>query len=182
MLSHKKELGSHWLSACEATSFMTLLGVSVVAVDPHPLNSTMGDLLQKGKAKIKHAFDKVTGPQTHYAPSVPMPMQRLGTETDIWRMRKQRGVNLGERSLREDTWYILTLFIGSWFTLERWIAPAPFANAMSPGQADLHVAQGYNARETLEHHWDTWITDSDWQWLAQHGFNTVRIPVRQGSL
>lgn len=73
---------------------------------------------------------------------------------------------------------ILTLFSGSWFTLERWIASGPFANAVSPGQADLHVAQGWNAREILEYHWDTWITDNDWQWLAQHGFNTVRIPVR----
>lgn len=139
----------------------------------------MDDILHKGKAKFKHIFDKVTGPQSHYTPSVPISMQRLGTETDIWRMRKQRGVNLGESSLCEGTWYILTLFVGSWFTLERWIASGPFANALGPGQADLHVAQGRNAREILEHHWDMWITDSDWQWLAQHGFNTVRIPVRQ---
>jgi hypothetical protein len=32
-----------------------------------------------------------------------MPMQKLGTETDIWRMRKQRGVNLGETASCEET-------------------------------------------------------------------------------
>lgn len=58
----------------------------------------MDDLLHKGKAKVKHAFEKITGPQTHYTPSQPIRMQRLGTETDIWRLRKQRGVNLGEIS------------------------------------------------------------------------------------
>jgi glucan 1,3-beta-glucosidase len=141
----------------------------------------MDDLFHKGKAKFKHAFDKFSGPQTHHTPSVPMSVQKFGTETDIWRMRKQRGVNLGEISSHGDRLYILTLFVGSWFTLERWIAPGPFANAAGPGQADLHVAQGSNAREILEQHWDTWITDSDWQWLAQRGFNTVRIPVRQAA-
>lgn len=39
------------------------------------------------------------------------------------------------------------------------------------------MARGPNAKQTLENHWDTWITDADWVWLAQHGINTVRIPV-----
>ena len=141
----------------------------------------MADLFHKGKAKFMHAFDKVTGPQTQHTHSVQMPMQRLGAEADIWRMRKQRGVNLGGISLCEETWHILTLLVGSWFTLERWIASGPFVNAVGPGQAELHLARGPNARAILEHHWDTWIVDSDWQWLAQHGFNTVRIPVRRTS-
>ena len=63
----------------------------------------MDDLFHKGKAKLKHAFDKISGPPSHYTPSVPITMKRLGTETDIWRMRKQRGVNLGEISLCEES-------------------------------------------------------------------------------
>ncbi|KAI0821809.1 glycoside hydrolase, partial [Trametes gibbosa] len=66
---------------------------------------------------------------------------------------------------------------GSWFVLERWISDSPFHGAASPAQSDLDVATGTHAQETLEHHWDTWITDADWAWLAEKGINTVRIPI-----
>ncbi|EIN08135.1 glycoside hydrolase [Punctularia strigosozonata HHB-11173 SS5] len=81
-------------------------------------------------------------------------------EQDIYRYRKQRGVNLG-----------------SWFVLEKWIADSPFRSAASPGSSDLDVARGENARAILEHHWDTWITDVDWAYVASKGINTVRIPI-----
>ncbi|TCD69535.1 Glucan 1,3-beta-glucosidase 3 [Steccherinum ochraceum] len=82
------------------------------------------------------------------------------SERDIFTLRKQRGVNLG-----------------SWFVLERWIADGPFQHASSPGQSDLDVARGSQAKEILEHHWDTWITPDDFKWLADRGINTVRIPI-----
>ncbi|RDX42924.1 glycoside hydrolase [Lentinus brumalis] len=78
----------------------------------------------------------------------------------MYRFRKQRGVNLG-----------------SWFVLERWIADGPFRAARAPAQSDLDIASGPDAKSILEHHWDTWITDQDWVWLAGHGINTVRIPI-----
>lgn len=61
--------------------------------------------------------------------------------------------------------------------LERWIADAPFRFAKEPGQSDLDVARGSYAKEVLERHWDTWISESDWEWIAKRGINTVRIPV-----
>ena len=61
--------------------------------------------------------------------------------------------------------------------LERWIAETPFREAEAPAQSDLDVAKGANAKEILEQHWDTWITEADWAWLAEKGINTVRIPV-----
>ena len=67
--------------------------------------------------------------------------------------------------------------VGSWFTLERWISGMPFGQAADLAQSDLDVAKGRDAKRILEEHWDTWISDADWVWLAQHGFNTVRIPV-----
>ena len=67
---------------------------------------------------------------------------------------------------------------GSWFVLERWIANTPFQHAKAPAQSDLDVALGQNAKEVLEHHWDTWITEEDFAWIAQRGLNSVRIPVR----
>lgn len=34
----------------------------------------------------------------------------------------------------------------------------------------------------LEKHWDTWITEDDFDWLQQKGINTVRIPIGYWSL
>ena len=61
--------------------------------------------------------------------------------------------------------------------LERWIADRPFREARPPGQSDLDVARGTHAREILQDHWQNWIVESDWAWLAETGINTVRIPV-----
>ena len=66
--------------------------------------------------------------------------------------------------------------------LERWITETPFREAAAPAQSDLDVAKGANAKDILERHWYTWITDTDWAWLAEKGINTVRIPVRRFSL
>ncbi|KAH7920763.1 glycoside hydrolase family 5 protein [Leucogyrophana mollusca] len=81
-------------------------------------------------------------------------------EHDLYCYRRQHGVNLG-----------------SWFVLERWISEAPFRFAAEPGQSDLDVARGSRAKEVLMEHWDTWVTESDFKWLAEHGVNTVRIPI-----
>ncbi|KAI8974823.1 glycoside hydrolase superfamily [Trametes punicea] len=89
-----------------------------------------------------------------------VPTTDIGPERDRYLYRKQRGVNLG-----------------SWFVFERWISDSPFRNAAAPAQSDLDVAKGEHAKEILEHHWDTWITEADWAWLAERGINTVRIPI-----
>lgn len=34
-----------------------------------------------------------------------------------------------------------------------------------------------SARHHMEQHWDTWITESDFEYLASKGVNTVRIPI-----
>lgn len=84
----------------------------------------------------------------------------------IPRYRKQRGVNLG-----------------SWFVLEGWMAPASvFREAVKPKQSDMDVAKGGNAKRILEEHWDNWITEEDWKWLKEHGYNSVRIPVSHPSI
>ncbi|KAG6813861.1 hypothetical protein H0H92_006268 [Tricholoma furcatifolium] len=68
---------------------------------------------------------------------------------NVYRFRKQKGVNLDQ----------------------------PYCFAKAPGQSDLDVARGSNAKETLERHWDTWITEDDWHWISELGINTVRIPI-----
>lgn len=62
--------------------------------------------------------------------------------------------------------------------MERWITDGPFRQAQQPAQSDFDVANGSNAKQILEEHWDTWIVEDDWKWLSEHGINTVRIPVR----
>lgn len=66
--------------------------------------------------------------------------------------------------------------------MEKWISDKPFEGATSPGSSDLDICRSSRAteqkRQTLEHHWDTWIVESDFEWLSQRGINTVRIPVR----
>jgi glucan 1,3-beta-glucosidase len=97
---------------------------------------------------------------------------------DVYRYRKQRGVNLGECIVLLCVLLLTSVADeGSWFTLERWISESPFQSAQHPGQSDFDVASGPGAKQVLEKHWDTWITDVDWAWLSDHGINTVRIPV-----
>lgn len=94
------------------------------------------------------------------------PAPQPPTPALIPRYRKQRGVNLG-----------------SWFVLEGWMAPqSVFREAIKPKQSDMDVAKGGNPKRILEEHWDSWIVDEDWKWIKEHGYNSVRIPVRIGCL
>lgn len=68
---------------------------------------------------------------------------------------------------------------GCWFVLERWIADYPFQGAASPGKSDHDIARGPNGRSILEAHWDAWVREDDWKWIAERGLNAVRIPVRR---
>ena len=141
--------------------------------------------MRKALSKLKDKLgDVARSPQP--SPTV-MPVdsdhlsEQFFAEQDIYRYRKQRGVNLGEpfkhicdtprsSSRRRRA-------TGSWFVLERWICEEPFRVAQHPAQSDLDIAKGQNAKEVLEHHWDSWISEDDWVWMAGKGINAVRIPV-----
>jgi glucan 1,3-beta-glucosidase len=49
------------------------------------------------------------------------------------------------------------------------------------GAAEADIPYGWgsqdNARAVLERHWDTFITESDFHYLASIGINTVRLPI-----
>jgi glucan 1,3-beta-glucosidase len=59
--------------------------------------------------------------------------------------------------------------------LEKWITGSPFEGV--DGSSDLQMARGPHAREILEKHWDGFITEQDFEYIASRGINTVRIPV-----
>jgi hypothetical protein len=74
----------------------------------------------------------------------------------IYRYRQQQSVNLG-----------------SWFVQEQWMNPSLFGCASGNKQAEFDVASGWGsvdgARQVLERHWDEWIVESDFAYLASIG-------------
>ncbi|KAJ7780299.1 glycoside hydrolase family 5 protein [Mycena maculata] len=113
--------------------------------------------MHKITGKIATSLHKL---QSSRSPESNVPYLSSELDTSIYRFRKQRGVNLG-----------------SWFVLERWITDAPFRHAAPPAKSDLDVAKGQHAATIMEAHYDSWITTSDFAWLSDRGFTTVRIPI-----
>lgn len=67
------------------------------------------------------------------------------------------------------------------FVHEQWMTPSLFTCADGPQMAEIDIANGWgnttNARALVEHHWDTFINQSDFEYLSSIGINTVRIPI-----
>jgi len=68
--------------------------------------------------------------------------------------------------------------IGGWLVLEPWITPSIFE------QFDGSIIDEYtltknvpNAGDILRSHWESWVSQGDFQKIADNGFNLVRIPV-----
>lgn len=61
------------------------------------------------------------------------------------------------------------------------MTPSLFACASGTQAAEIDIAYGWwsvdNARAVLERHWDTFINETDFQYLASIGINTVRLPI-----
>ncbi|PFH52456.1 glycoside hydrolase family 5 protein [Amanita thiersii Skay4041] len=90
-------------------------------------------------------------------------------ESLIYRYRQQQSVNLG-----------------SWFVHENWMTPSLFSQASGKKLSELDIASGWgslaSARNVLEYHWLTFINQSDFDYLASIGINTVRLPIGYWSL
>lgn len=68
--------------------------------------------------------------------------------------------------------------LGGWLVLERWMKGSLFAGIQAKDETSWCVELGREeASRRLREHWDTWITEADFAWIADHGFNAVRIPV-----
>ncbi|MFA5983002.1 MAG: glycoside hydrolase family 5 protein [Methylococcaceae bacterium] len=74
--------------------------------------------------------------------------------------KKLRGVNLG-----------------GWLVLEKWMTPSLFKGLAAVDETTFCVELGTLAESILTKHWDCFITQSDFEWLANIGINAVRIPV-----
>lgn len=102
----------------------------------------------------------ISGGSSSKAAQFPPPRPAPRLDHAMTRYRRQRGVNLG-----------------SWFTTEDWLATELYTHAVDPKKSDFDLARAPDAKNIMEHHWDTWITDADWQWIKDRGFNAVRLPV-----
>lgn len=73
-------------------------------------------------------------------------------------MEKIRGVNLG-----------------GWFVLERWMSQALFEGVVGKDETAF-CQQKPSAEAFLHQHWETFITEDDFIWLAKRNINLVRLP------
>lgn len=67
--------------------------------------------------------------------------------------------------------------LGGWLVVERWI-PSVFEGVQGPAEIDIVRELGVEAaRQRLTHHRNTFITEKDFRWIKQQGFDFVRLPV-----
>lgn len=68
--------------------------------------------------------------------------------------------------------------LGGWLVLERWITPSLFSRVSGQDEYSLIRELGsVGARERLEAHWRTFITEADIRRIKKAGLNAVRLPV-----
>jgi glucan 1,3-beta-glucosidase len=66
--------------------------------------------------------------------------------------------------------------LGGWLVLEKWITPSVFTGSKAEDEYTFCVEADKNL-DTLRRHRETFITEADFNWLAQHGIEAVRLPV-----
>ena len=67
--------------------------------------------------------------------------------------------------------------LGNWLVLEKWMNPNLFEGLKATDETTWSVELGTKADDILKDHWNTWIVEDDFKWIAAHGLNAVRIPV-----
>ena len=67
---------------------------------------------------------------------------------------------------------------GGWFVLEPWITPSLFEGNGAVDEYTLTQELGKDAAKSrLSKHWNSWITQADFDSMAAAGLNHVRIPI-----
>ena len=68
--------------------------------------------------------------------------------------------------------------LGNWLVLEKWMSPAIFADTGAEDETWLARKLPANEfAERLRQHRDTYVTERDFQFIAESGLDTVRLPV-----
>ena len=69
--------------------------------------------------------------------------------------------------------------LGGWFVLEPWITPSIFSlgdDVVDEYSYTKSLGKS-KAQSALEKHWNTWITQDDFNQISKAGLNHVRIPI-----
>ncbi|KZP25280.1 glycoside hydrolase family 5 protein [Athelia psychrophila] len=71
--------------------------------------------------------------------------------------------------------------LGGWLVLEPWITPSLFDSTGNNAIVDEwtfgEMQSKTTATNALQNHWNTWITESDFEAIAAAGLNHVRVPI-----
>ncbi|KAG2022873.1 exo-beta-1,3-glucanase [Coprinopsis cinerea AmutBmut pab1-1] len=71
--------------------------------------------------------------------------------------------------------------LGGWLVTEPWITPSLFDNTGDPRIIDEWTFGLYQDKDkaytALKQHWETWITEKDFEDIAAAGLNHVRLPI-----
>ena len=71
--------------------------------------------------------------------------------------------------------------LGNWLVLEKWMSPAIFADTGAEDETWLaRKLPADEFAERLKQHRDTYVTEKDFQFIAESGLDTVRLPVTYG--
>ena len=89
--------------------------------------------------------------------------------------KRMNAVKAGQQKIRGAN-------LGSWFVLESELSPKPWDEhgcdkATHKSSYLLEKCLGSKAKEVMEHHWSTFVTEQDFIEMSKHGVNVVRLPV-----
>lgn len=106
---------------------------------------------------------------------MPFQLHSLDTLTDCsYSPHEKRGVAFDYNNNK-----VRGVNLGGWFVLEPWITPSIFS--VGDNVVDEYTytqALGKDQASTnLQNHWNTWITQDDFNQIAAAGLNHVRIPL-----
>ena len=68
--------------------------------------------------------------------------------------------------------------LGGWLVSERWMTPALYDGVVGLGEREIggQLGAGEAARRLAAHR-DSFVTEDDFAWIADHGYTFVRLPV-----
>ncbi len=59
--------------------------------------------------------------------------------------------------------------LGGWLVLEKWMVPSLFEDLAATDETSWCAQLGPKAEPRLRRHWDSFVTEDDFAWLAQRG-------------
>ena len=73
--------------------------------------------------------------------------------------------------------FIRGVNLGSLFVPEAWMVPQFYADSGASSLCGFVRINETMAAARMRQHFDTFVTELDFEWLAQRGFNAVRVPI-----